>query len=68
MDELASLGVELDTLWNLYKVPEMRQRAVPVLLKHLVLDYPDMVLMGIGQGLRDLSVRPWWAELKALYL
>lgn len=68
LGELASLGIELDTVWNLYKVPEMRQRAVPVLLKHLVLDYPDMVLMGIGQGLGDLSVRPWWAELKALYL
>jgi hypothetical protein len=68
LDELASLGIELDTVWDLYKVPEVRQRAVPVLLKHLVLYYPDMVLMGIGQGLDDVSVRPWWAELKSLYL
>lgn len=68
LDELASLGIELDTVWDLYKVPEMRQRAVPVLLKHVVLDYPDMVLSGIGQGLGYVSVRPWWAELKALYL
>jgi hypothetical protein len=68
LDDLTSVGIELDTVWDLYKVPALRQRAVPVLLKHVALDYPDMVLRGIGQGLGDIAVRPWWDELKALYV
>ena len=68
LEDLAKLGISLDTVWNLYKVPELREQALPVLLRHLVLDYPDRVLEGIGQGLADKSARPWWAELKATYL
>ena len=66
--DLAMSGITLDIIWNLYKFPESRSVAIPVLLRHLVLDYPDRVLLGIGQGLADKSARPWWAELKALYL
>jgi hypothetical protein len=58
LDDLARVGVELETIWNLYEVPEFHERAVPVLLRHLVLDYPDSVLMGIGQRLADRSTRP----------
>jgi hypothetical protein len=68
LDDLARIGIELDTLWDLYKVPEFRERAVPVLLRHLVLDYPEGVLAGIGDNLADKATRPWWAELKVLYL
>ena len=69
LDDLAqSCGITLDTVWNLYKFPASRAEAIPVLLRHLVLDYPDAVLEGIGQGLADKSARPWWTELKAIYL
>lgn len=68
LDDLAKVGIALDTVWDLHKFPHSRDRAVPVLLRHLVLDYPDRVLWGICQGLADRSTRPWWAELKALYL
>lgn len=67
LDDLAQAGLALNTVWDLYKFPEARDKAIPVLL-HLVLDYPDRLLQGIGQGLADKSARPWWAELKAMYL
>ena len=67
--DLALAGVHVDTVWNLHKIdPAQRVQSVPVLLRHVVLDYPDRVLEGLGQGLTDKIVRPWWAELKALYL
>jgi hypothetical protein len=68
LDDLHQAGLTLNTVWDLYKFPELRSKAVPVLLRHLVLDYPDRVVQGIGQGLADKSARPWWAELKAMYL
>ena len=68
LDDLARAGVTLDTVWNLYKFPELREQSIPVLLRHLILDYPDRVLEGIGQGLAVKSVRPWWPELKGMYL
>lgn len=68
LDDLEDVGIRLDTLWDLYKFPEVRERAIPVLLRHLERDYPDGVLRGIGQALDDKSTRPWWADLKALYL
>jgi hypothetical protein len=68
LDDLAKVGLALKTVWDLYKFPESRDKAIPVLLRHLVLDYPDRLLQGIGQGLADKSARPWWAELKGLYL
>ncbi len=66
--DLAMSGITLDTVWNLYKFPEAYVAAVPILLRHLVLGYPDRVLEGIGQGLVTRAARPWWAELKALYV
>jgi hypothetical protein len=66
LDDLRSIGIDIDSVWDLYKVPDSRPRAIPVLLKHLRLDYPDRVLQGIGQGLDDKSARPWWADLRAL--
>jgi len=68
LDDLEEVGLTLNTVWDLYKFPELREKAIPVLLRHLVLDYPDRLVQGIGQGLADKSARPWWAELKALYL
>jgi hypothetical protein len=68
LDDLANSGITLDTVWNLYRFPELREQAIPVLLRHVDLDYPDRVLEGIGQSLADKSVRPWWEQLKAMYL
>jgi hypothetical protein len=66
--DLQAVGIELDTIWHLYKHPDARARAIPVLLQHIVRDYPDRVLEGIGEGLCDRAARPWWNEIKDLYL
>ena len=66
LDDLRTVGLELDTVWDLYKHPDARRAAIPVLLRHLTLDYPDRVLEGIGQGLNDRSARSWWDDLKTL--
>jgi hypothetical protein len=66
--DLAAAGVQLDTVWHLYKTPALREPAIPVLLDHLTRDYPDRVLEGIASGLQDRGARPWWPDLSALYL
>src|SRR3954471_24873119 len=62
VEALRSIGLDLDSVLDLYKIPDSRPRAIPVLLKHLALDYPDAVLFGIGQGLDDRSARAWWGD------
>ena len=66
--DLKALGLVLDTVWDLYKIPESRPQAIPVLLKHLALDCPERVLEGIGQGLDPPSARAWWGDLRELML
>jgi hypothetical protein len=68
VDELRLIGIDVESVWDLYKVADSRPRAIPVLLKHITMDYPDGVLMGIGQGLDDKSARAWWSELRAIVL
>ncbi len=46
LSDLASVGMQVDTVWKLCRVPESRELAIPVLLRHLVLGYPDDVLTG----------------------
>jgi hypothetical protein len=66
--DLHAAGVEIDTIWNLYKQPDSIPAAIPVLLRHLQLDYPARVLEGIASGFAHKAARPWWDELKRLYL
>ena len=66
--DLAAIGVEVDSPWNLYRHPEARAQAVPVLLDHIDRDYPDKVVLGIGQALTDRSARGAWDRIKEIYL
>jgi hypothetical protein len=68
VDDLRAIGLDLDTVWDLYKIPDSRPQAIPVLLKHLALDYPDRVLESIGQGLDDRCARAFWSDLRAMLL
>lgn len=68
VEELRDLGLDLDSVWDLYKFPDSRPQAIPVLLKHLTRDYPGRVLFGIGQGLDHKSARPWWSDLRQMML
>jgi hypothetical protein len=66
--DLKALGLDLDSVWDLHKIPDARPQAIPVLLEHLALDYPDRVLEGIGQGLNHPSARAWWGDLREMML
>jgi hypothetical protein len=68
LEDLANAGIKLDTVWQLHQHPEWVRTATPILLEHLDRDYPDQVLMGIGQGLDQKASRDWWGELRRLYL
>ena len=66
--DLKALGLDVDSAWDLYKIPDSRAQAIPVLLQHLALDYPERVLEGIGQGLDHRSARTWWVDLREMML
>lgn len=68
LKDFAAIGIHVDTVWDLHKHPDARESATPTLLEHIVRDYPDRVLEGIGVGLVHASVRAWWDEMKVLYL
>jgi hypothetical protein len=68
VDDLRTLGLDLNSVWDLYKIEDSRPQAIPVLLKHIALDYPDRVLDGIGQGLEHRSARAWWSDWREMML
>lgn len=68
VEELRAAGIEVDTAWNLYKVPERGEDAYPILLNHLRMDYPDRVLEGIARAFTRDVVRRHWSELLSIYL
>ena len=64
--DLGAIGVDVPTVWDLYLYPDAYPDVIPVLLKHLAMDYPSGTLQGIGGALADKSARPWWSELKQM--
>jgi hypothetical protein len=68
LEDLREIGVDVPTVWDLYKHPEAYPDVVPVLIRHMARDYPPATLQGIGGALADKSARPWWNELKQMYL
>lgn len=66
--DLAAIGIKVDSVWDLHKIPNSRPTAIPVLLDHLARTYPDPILQGIGAALDHNSARGWWTELTTLYL
>ena len=67
--ELRSVGVEVDSVWDLVNTSNPYPDALPVLLKHLQQGgYPDRVMEGIASA---LAVKPAvfaWETLRKLYL
>lgn len=66
--DLASRGVDLASLWDLYKQPESYSLAIPVLLSHLQREYSERTLEDIGHALPFKPDAAWWGEFKNLYL
>jgi hypothetical protein len=54
--DLRALGLELNSVWDLYKIPDSRPQAIPVLIKHLAIDIPTASYKGSAQD--STSRRP----------
>jgi hypothetical protein len=68
VDDLRSVGVEVESLWLLYEQPEAYPVAIPVLLAHLERDYTERTLEDIGHALPFKPATTWWEDFKGLYL
>lgn len=65
--DLAAVGVEVDSVWDLAAREEPCPEAVPVLLDHLGRPGPDDVGEGIAAALGKPEARPHWDELVRAY-
>jgi len=69
VEDLAGVGVEVDSVWDLVNSSEPYPDALPVLMGHLERGgYPDRVMESIG---RALAVKPsvvFWDRLKSRWL
>ena len=68
LQDLAAAGVVTDSVWDLHKMPDALPRAIPVLIDHLRREHPTSAVDSVGTALATPASRPWWAELKAIYL
>ena len=69
VEELKSVGVEVSSVWDLINTADRYENAIPVLLKHLQLNYEDCTREGIARALavRDPQVRNAWPLLVEQY-
>ena len=57
---LQAAGIPVNSAWELYEYPELGEKAYPLLLNHLRLDYPDRILEGIARAFtKDVARRHW---------
>jgi hypothetical protein len=49
--DLAAIGIDVQSVWDLVNGPQTHVRAVPVLLRHIRGDYPPEILEGIARAL-----------------
>jgi hypothetical protein len=69
ISELAAIGFKVDSVWDFLDTPRRYDAALPVLLKHFQMDYPDFVREGLARSFG----RPWarnvaWDQVLAAYL
>jgi HEAT repeat protein len=67
VDELKSVGIEVQSAWDLVNRREPYPTAIPVLLKHLHRDYTAKTREGIARALAVYDSAPHWDELLQLF-
>jgi len=60
LDELRSVGVAVQSVWELVNTATPYPAAVPILLRHLQLPYPDRVREGVARALAVPEARSSW--------
>jgi hypothetical protein len=63
LDELRSVGLAVHSVWDLVNTTNPYPQAIPILLKHLQLPYPDRVREGIARALAVPEARSGWQIL-----
>lgn len=64
---LRAAGVDVNSAWDMVNRKESFPLAMPVLRKHLELDYPPKVREGIARAMSDGAARPYWRDIVQLY-
>lgn len=68
LDDLAAAGIEVTSVWNIYKIPDGKVRASPILVDHLERGgYPALVMEGMVAALDTAWVRSNWVRVVDLW-
>ena len=65
--DLHEAGVDVASTWDIVNRKEAFPLAMPVLRKHLDLNYPHKVREGIARAMSDSAARPYWRDLVRIY-
>ena len=66
--DLRAVGIDLSGgVWDLVNMRAPYPKALPVLLRHLRLDYPVRIREGIARAMAVRESRQFWPELVQLY-
>ena len=67
IEELRSVGVAVESAWDLVSTAESYPKALPILLMHLRRSYPAAVREGIGRALAVREAKFAWEALTRMY-
>jgi hypothetical protein len=67
LEDLKSVGVNVDSVWKLIQEPYPRATVLPILLKHIQQSYPDAVREGIARAAAVPEFEFGWDVLTRLY-
>lgn len=65
--ELRKAGLDIEFLWNLLKISTPYKKAIPILLRHLLLPYSDATQETIARALAVPDAKDAWPTLVAEY-
>ncbi len=67
--DLREVGVDVESVWQVYKYPESYPVIFPIMVKHLERGgYPDRVMEGLARAMEVKEAAPYWWKLRDLYL
>ncbi|MGO4728546.1 MULTISPECIES: hypothetical protein [unclassified Inquilinus] len=67
IEDLSHIGIGVDSVWDLNIEYDDYDNAIEILLKHIVLDYPDIIKEGIARALSVPAARSSFGFLVKLF-
>jgi hypothetical protein len=68
VNELRTVGIHVDSVWDLVNAKSAYPRAIPILLQHVEQDYIPGVREGIARALAVPEASRAWDRLRALFV